>query len=67
MRKAILLALILSTQCFADNTWHCVSRTIGCHTWRMEVPGGWIVSGENEGYRTYAMTFVPDEKHKWEL
>lgn len=65
--KVILLSLLLTTQCFADNAWHCVARIITCHTWRMEVPGGWIVSGDNGDSAHYAMTYFPDEQHKWKI
>jgi hypothetical protein len=64
----ILLGFLLtlfSINCFSSN-WECVSRTAFCHTWRMEVSGGWIVSG-NSNESNYAMTFVPDAKHEWKV
>lgn len=68
MKKLILLFL-LSSNCLASS-WECVSRVIYCHTWRMEVNSGWIVSGDNSaggGEHGYAMTFVPDPDHLWKL
>lgn len=67
MRKLFLLSLLISNYCFADNTWHCVSRIMTCHTWRMEVPGGWLVSGDNGSDAHYAMTFFPDINHAWKV
>jgi len=46
--------------------WTCISRWAAtCNTWKMEVPGGWLVSGEGYGSGEYAMAFVPDIKHEW--
>ncbi len=66
MKKLILLFL-LSSNCFAAS-WHCISSMGFCHTWRMEVPGGWIVASDNSaggGEHGYAMVFTPDAEHKW--
>lgn len=67
MKKLILL-LLISTNCFAAD-WHCISRTmLSCHTWRMSIPQGWIVSSDNTGggdQHGYAMVFVPDATHTW--
>jgi len=67
MKKIVLLLLLIANQSFADNTWHCVSRIVTCHTWRMEVPGGWLVSGDNGNDAHYAMTFLPDAEHTWKI
>lgn len=66
MKKIIfLLSLILTSSCFSLGKWECIDRNITCHTWRMEVPEGWVVSGDSsEGY---AMTFVPDKNHSWNI
>lgn len=69
MIKRILCLLLLTTACQAAS-WECVSRMVTCHTWRMEVPGGWIVSGDNSaggGEHGYAMTYMPDVSHQWKL
>ena len=68
MKKLLLsIMLLASAQCYADNTWHCISRIVTCHTWRMEVPHGWLVSGDNGNDAHYALTFFPDEKHEWKI
>jgi len=68
MKKLLLsLLLITTTNCFASN-WECINRVVLCHTWRMQIPQGWIVSGDNSaggGEHGYAMTFVPDPDHIW--
>jgi hypothetical protein len=69
MFKKILVLLIISSSCYSSS-WECINRVIICHTWRMEVINGWIVSGDNSAggsEHTYAMTFVPDPEHKWKL
>lgn len=66
---AVLLMLV-SVNVFAGSSWECVGRMITCHTWRMAVPQGWIVSGDNSaggGEHGYAMTYVPDENHEWKI
>lgn len=67
MKKLILLFLF-STNCFSAS-WECISRVIACHTWRMEVPSGWIIAGDNSASTEhgYAMTFIPDPEHKWKV
>jgi hypothetical protein len=68
MKKLILLFL-LSANCYATN-WECTNRVLTCHTWRMEVPTGWIVASDNSasgGEHGYAMVFVPDTGHTWKL
>lgn len=67
MKKMLLLALLLPSLSFGAS-WECVGRVGFCHTWRMEVPGGWIVAGDNSaggGEHGYAMTFFPDQNHDW--
>jgi hypothetical protein len=67
--KKLLLVLIFSANCYASS-WECINRLLVCHTWRMEIPQGWIVSGDNSaggGEHGYAMTFVPDPMHIWKL
>ncbi len=69
MKKLLFLCLLFPSLCFSSS-WECVSRVITCHTWRMKVPQGWIVSGDNSaggGEEGYAMIFLPDEKHEWEI
>lgn len=68
MKKFILLMLV-AVNAYAS-PWECVSRTISCYTWRMSVPSGWVVSGDIGGSGNddqYAMTFVPDSDHKWQI
>ncbi len=68
--KKLLLLLLVSANCYATTSWECIARFGTCHTWRMAVINGWIVSGDNSaggGEHGYAMTFVPDEKHEWKL
>jgi len=68
MRKLLLLiTLLFSLPVFANVKWICISRTIGCHTWVMDIPSGWIVSGDNGSGDSYAMVFIPDPEHKWKL
>ena len=66
--KKLLFTLLLFP-CLANAaSWECVGRVLTCHTWRMEVPTGWIIAGDNSrgGDETsYAMTFVPDPSHTW--
>lgn len=49
--------------------WECINRPLmSCNTWRMSVPGGWIVGADNvNDEHTFAMTFFPDPKHEWSL
>lgn len=63
MRKLLLILCLISFSVQAA-TWECISRNITCHTWRMYVPGGWIVSGDN-GDAHYAMIYYPDSQHAW--
>lgn len=68
MKRFILLMLLVGN-CYASS-WECTNRVVFCHTWRMAVPHGWIVSGDNSAggsEHTYAMVFVPDEEHTWRL
>ncbi len=68
MKKLILLFL-LCTNCYAAS-WECIARFGTCHTWRLQVYKGWIVSGDNSaggGEHGYAMTFVPDPEYRWQL
>ena len=61
---ALSVASALSGNAIAAS-WECVSRLMmSCHTWRMATPDGWLVSGDNSEGR-YAMTYVPDQEHKW--
>lgn len=67
--KKLLFLLLISSSCYAVQ-WECIASSFLCHTWRMPVIGGWIVSGDNSAggsEHTYAMTFVPDAKHEWKL
>jgi len=66
----LALIIIMPFQCARASSWECINRVVLCHTWRMAVYGGWIVSGDNSAGgsdHTYAMTFVPDIEHKWKL
>lgn len=68
MKKLLLLMLFCSQANAAG--WECIGRTVLCHTWRMATPTGWIVSGDNSaggGEHGYAMTFVPDPNHTWNV
>lgn len=70
MKHGILLAVLMAILflCITGNAakWTCVQRWLAtCHTWRMEVPGGWVVSGEGYDDGEYAMAFVPDPQHSW--
>ncbi len=62
--KRLILLFLLSANCNAA-TWECISASLGCHTWRMAVPNGWLISGTNHG-EGFAMTFVPDTGHTWQ-
>lgn len=69
MIKKMLIVILLcgAANCYASG-WECISRVFTCHTWRMEVPQGWIVSGDNSaggGEHGYAMTYLPDPTHAW--
>ena len=67
--KKLLLLMMLCTSVNAGG-WECIGRSFMCHTWRMSVPHGWIVAGDNSsggGEHGYAMIFVPDEGHVWAL
>jgi hypothetical protein len=68
LKKIALLGLLLSQSVFATD-WECTNRVVTCHTWRMQVPEGWIVASENTvgSGDGYAITFVPDKKHEWKL
>ncbi len=66
--KPILLLLLLSSQCYASN-WECINRNglvPTCNTWRWNVPGGWLVSVDNDDHGA-SVTFYPDPNHEWEL
>ena len=70
MRKITLLTLLLLTfnTSYALGKWECVGRIVTCHTWRLWVPQGWVVSGDiPTDEHGYAMTYVPDPSHEWKL
>ncbi len=68
MKKMLLLILLIPALSYASS-WECIGRVVTCHTWRMSVPSGWIVAGDNSASTEhgYAMTFVPDPSHEWKL
>lgn len=68
LRKILVISLIMPSICFASG-WECIGQVVFCHTWRMSVPSGWIVSGDNSASTEhgYAMTYVPDPLHEWNL
>ena len=68
-RHLLLISLLLFSATSFASSWECIGRVIQCHTWRMEVPSGWIIAGDNSASTEhgYAMTFVPDADHKWKL
>jgi len=68
MRKLLILAILISTNCFAVGEWECIDRVFTCHTWRLWVPQGWVVSGDTTSSdHAYAMTYIPDLNHEWKL
>lgn len=68
MRTIIALSLLLVSTSSIASSWECVSRLVTCHTWRMSVPEGWVISGDTiTSDHAYAMTFVPDKMHEWKL
>lgn len=66
MKKLLLIMMILSSASYAGN-WQCVNRNglvPTCNTWRWYVPGGWLVSVDNDDHGA-AITFYPDKDHEW--
>lgn len=67
MKQTLLLILFfLPLSCFGQAQWQCISGHMGCDTWRMEVPAGWIILNSNS-YNSESMTFVPDTGHTWKV
>lgn len=67
MKKLFLILLFSINSAYSLNKWECVDRVMTCHTWRMSVPQGWVVSGDNGIDAEYSMTFVPDINHEWRI
>lgn len=69
MRNLLVIVLCMfSLQSYALGKWECVDRVLTCHTWRLWVPQGWVVSGDiPTDEHGYAMTYVPDANHDWRL
>ncbi len=67
--KTLLLISLLCVSFNSFANWECIGRVIMCHTWRMWVPTGWIVAGDNSASpeHGYALVWVPDPKHEWKL
>lgn len=63
----ILLILFICVSIANASVWECINRPIvSCNTWRMPVPGGWVIEGDNiNDEHTLAMTYVPDQNHEW--
>lgn len=57
----ILCSSIISISCYAA-VWERVVSGMGNCTYRMYVPGGWLVE-----YCSEAITFMPDKDHEWKI
>lgn len=67
MKKLLLFATLIP--CLASaSSWECINRnaTMSCNTWRMSVPGGWVITTDNND-KDIAAAFVPDPSHFWKI
>lgn len=66
--KKVILLMMISINCYADN-WICINRSaLMCNTWKMSIPQGYLVASDNMatgGEHGYAMVFVSDINHSW--
>ncbi len=68
LSSIIFLILLFFYSNANSSEWQCINRSLGCNTWRLEVPLGWVVASDNNGTDgDYAMVYVPDKKHDWKI
>ena len=50
-------------------TWELISNdeTVGLKTWRLNVPGGWLVTVLDTSHCITNLTFIPDAIHNWTM
>lgn len=68
IKKLVILSLFISSMVFAKDVqrWGLVSRDVKTDTYRMWVPGGWLIKIECYN-NSSSITFYPDPNHVWNI